>query len=790
MHWRPCARFVCKQAQPPSIGLPSSHIPCRYAACVLSLLTSSVAGVEPEMVSANCAAVVQAGGVEPLVGLLKHGSDGAKKYATITLSQLALGDSTGAEPEAQDQITTAGAVASLIQWLHDASLGPPALAARALECLAKDNTDTQTTIAEAGAIAPLVRMARGVDGDGTEGSRVAQHEGNGPLADAVAEGIGAGPTVAAQKAALIIMAKAKAKAQLEGQRCAAGALAALAEHHKINQIIVAAEGGIPPLVELLKRENATSPHENATRALWHCASDADNKLAVARAGGLPPLIRVLTTGSEQAQEWATAAIEALARDCPENQRHLCAAGAVEPLVQQLGSDVQATQYHAQGALLHIASPTDSNRNAVVKPLIGLLGVRNASATLMATKLIAMLGARASSNCAAIVGEGAIAPLVGLLGDGRNASELQVRVADALFFLSRSVEGKADIVKHGGVQPLVRMLSSANQEAQARASGALWHLAASSAAQQLIVSVGGVQLLVILLSSPRLDCAKHAAGALWRLEGGHADIKGAIVKAGGILPLVVLLGRSESPEAQELAAGVLSDLAKEKASIGNKRSIINVGGVKQLAKLLSNGTPGAQKHASCALWGLTLEGEYLREVVDADAVPLLVELLTNGDENVQGHAAAALSNVASDPKARSSLLELNAIEPLLALSKGPPTWLRAQATDILRQFDVEIPGFQADANEGAGGSTATGSGSSVWSEKKRAAKGRRTKRGEPSPRKSGGGATKRGDPATKKGRGAESHRPSKPAMSSRGAESHRLPKPASSRKPNVAARIGA
>ncbi len=59
------------------------------------------------------------------------------------------------------------------------------------------------------------------------------------------------------------------------------------------------------------------------------------------------------------------------------------------------------------------------------------------------------------------------------------------------------------------------------------------------------------------------------------------------------------------DAQELAAGVLADLAKEKGLA--KRAIVNVGGVGPLVTLLTLGSASAQKHACCALWGLT-QGE--------------------------------------------------------------------------------------------------------------------------------------------------------------------------------------
>lgn len=232
---------------------------------------------------------------------------------------------------------------------------------------------------------------------------------------------------------------------------------------------------------------------------------------------------------------------------------------------------------------------------------------------MATTILGQLASRSAANCAAIAAEGALTPLTTLLGDGRNASELQIRVADALFHLSHSTSNKEAIIKAGGVRwrscrargcvrltqahrprparhihihihkaasrleagrgggclaskreaalnstlalpqvpPLVKMLTSSNLEAQTKAAAAICHLAATTAGQQFLTSAAGVPVLVQLLSSERLDAAKYAAGALWHLEA-LGENKVAIVRAGGILPLVRLLRRQESGEAQELA----------------------------------------------------------------------------------------------------------------------------------------------------------------------------------------------------------------------------------------------
>ena len=60
---------------------------------------------------------------------------------------------------------------------------------------------------------------------------------------------------------------------------AAGALATLAKNNDCNQIMITEEGGIQPLVDLLK--TPSDSYESPTKALWHLAATEDNQSAIA-----------------------------------------------------------------------------------------------------------------------------------------------------------------------------------------------------------------------------------------------------------------------------------------------------------------------------------------------------------------------------------------------------------------------------------------------------------------------------------------------------------------------------
>jgi hypothetical protein len=556
------------------------------------------------------------------------------------------------------------------------STGPPELAARALSQIARRNKDTQATIAEEGAIAPLLAMLRL-----EVGAETARGGGGGRRSAR-----GAAPDLHAVDHAV------------ETRRWAAAAIAALADDNISTRIEIAEEGGIAPLVSLILAERESASYsrqaplvvESAVHALYHLASDEDNKLAIARLGGIPPLVRLIELddeGTDETMEWAAAALETLARGSHENQLALSRLEAIRPLTLLCGAEQPRTRAHAAGALLCIATPKENLTNVVV-PLVELLELRNPAALAIAAHLLAALAARGVAGRTAVADAGGIPSLVRMLGDGTNPAQLQIDAAACLFDLARTPNGKSSLAAAGGVSPLVQMLSCASVDAQTHAAGALWLLATVPACQPTLVNAGSIEPLVALLSSPSVAAATHAADALGQLGSG-SDNKAAIIKAGSVPPLVALLSASAPPEARESAAAVLAELSRGKKD-GAREAIAKAGGVELLVQLLSTDCePILVKHAAMALWGLTSEPALHGLVARAGAMPLLVALLQSDTHKgeVHGHAAATLSNVASDPTCRHLLTtQTNAMGVLMGLTQGGSAWLMSTATAILKQLD--------------------------------------------------------------------------------------------------------
>ena len=114
-----------------------------------------------------------------------------------------------------------------------------------------------------------------------------------------------------------------------------------------------------------------------------------------------------------------------------------------------------------------------------------------------------------------------------------------------------------------------------------------------------------------------------------------------------------------------------------------------GGVDPLIELLSDANLTTQRHATSALWGLAegKEGVYDKQIVEAGGIQPLLSMLLLNNEETRGFAAACLSCCIADNDARQLILKAGGAEPLLALVHSPSTWLRGQATQMLKALGV-------------------------------------------------------------------------------------------------------
>ena len=337
-------------------------------------------------------------------------------------------------PSSGDKVTSQGSSGDKVTLVAEGA----EVAAMALCDLARSR-EMQTTISEEGAIGHLVAMLASVEA----GGRPAE----------------------------------------SARSWAAAALGALAQGHSLNQTLVAVEGGLAPLVALLRPSMPPACTQHATRALTALAADLENQLAIgAVSGAFEHLVGMLSASSAALQADGVTALAALCRDCMPNQRACLETGAIAPLVRLLGAPVETCRKHASAVLGMLCEGAHaSHRRALLSAVVGATGrvPYGEHAPLAAIQTLASIAARSDAELEALAQLDETLPaLIGLLGHDHIHTREAEEAAQLLAVLSRRPERRDACVLAGAVAPLAHMLGSALGSARAAAVGSLASLASS------------------------------------------------------------------------------------------------------------------------------------------------------------------------------------------------------------------------------------------------------------------------------------------------------------------------
>ena len=265
--------------------------------------------------TANRAAIVEAGGIRPLVALTT-GTEKQKEYAAGALWFIAADNDAN-----QEAIMEAGGIKPLVELVKSGTNEQKKIAAGALMSLARNNSKAHVLIRVAGGIAPLVALVT----SGTAGQKEYTAMALASLAvsirnqNAIVAAGGIKPLVALVGSGT------------EGQsKYAAAALANLARGNAVTQAAIAAAGGIAPLVKLVT-SGTNGQKEEAAYALTNLSDKEENRAAIANAGGIAPLIALVRSGTEKHKEYAAKTLKNIAFG-EDIARMIADAGGIVPLL--------------------------------------------------------------------------------------------------------------------------------------------------------------------------------------------------------------------------------------------------------------------------------------------------------------------------------------------------------------------------------------------------------------------------------------------------------------------------
>merc|ERR1719329_1719349 len=153
----------------------------------------------------------------------------------------------------------------------------------------------------------------------------------------------------------------------------------------------------------------------------------------------------------------------------------------------------------------------------------------------------------------------------------------------------------------------------------------------------------VAALVAVLSDASLERRSLAAGAVGDLAAQSAEARIALINAGALPPLVVMLRSSQCGCA--CAAAALRNLAA-RCCPDSASAFSAAGAVPALVSLLREGCAAARGHAAGALSNLCSSTRCKISIVAAGAVPLFAAAIRGDSVECKTLAAAALQNLAA------------------------------------------------------------------------------------------------------------------------------------------------
>ncbi|KAF4388531.1 hypothetical protein CsatB_007979 [Cannabis sativa] len=180
------------------------------------------------------------------------------------------------------------------------------------------------------------------------------------------------------KEEILSLVEGLSSSHLETQRKAVKKVRLLSKENPENRILIAHNGGIPPLVQLLSYPDSKI-QEHAVTALLNLSIDESNKKLIAREEAIPAIIEVLQKGSIEARENSAAALFSLSI-LDDNKMIVGLSNGIPPLVELLQNGTIRGKKDAATALFNLslnqANKTRAISAGIVAPLLQLLNDRN------------------------------------------------------------------------------------------------------------------------------------------------------------------------------------------------------------------------------------------------------------------------------------------------------------------------------------------------------------------------------------------------------------------------------
>ncbi|MCD7447906.1 hypothetical protein HAX54_035837 [Datura stramonium] len=223
-------------------------------------------------------------------------------------------------------------------------------------------------------------------------------------------------------------------------------------------------------------------------------------------------------------------------------------------------------------------------------------------------------------------------------------------------------------RDGKFLSLIQDLSSSQLEVQRKAVKEIRMLSKENPENRtVIVNHGGIPPLVQLLSYPDSRIQENAVTALLNLSIDETNKK--LISKEEPIPTIIEILQNGNVGAKENSAAALFSLSMLDE---NKEAIGSLNGIPPLIELLRNGTIRGKKDAITALFNLCFSEQNVRLANEAGIVALLFQLLEKKNLEMVDETLSILLLLATHPDGRHEMGKLSFIETLVNLIRdGTP-----------------------------------------------------------------------------------------------------------------------
>uniref|UniRef100_A0A8C8VIK1 Armadillo repeat containing 3 n=1 Tax=Pelusios castaneus TaxID=367368 RepID=A0A8C8VIK1_9SAUR len=401
------------------------------------------------------------------------------------------------------------------------------------------------------------------------------------------------------------------------------------------------------------------------------------------------VVLMLNSPEEEVLAKACDAIYKFASKGDENKVTLLGLGVVEPLFKLVSHEDPLVRRNATMAFGILASNND------VKKLLRELDVTHSVIARLAPEEDIVIHEFASlclahmaveyTSKVQIFEQGGLEPLIRLLSSPD--PDVKKNSVECIYHLVQDFQSRAAVRELNAIPPLLDLLKSEYPVVQLLALKTFGIISNDREARIILRENQGLDHLFKILETKEFNDLHVEALAVVANCLEDVDTMQLIQQTGGLKKLLSFAEMSSIPDVQKNAAKAIAKAAYD----SENRKILHEEEVEKcLVNLLGTDNDGSKAAAAQAISAMC-ENLASKDVFGIQGIPQLVQLLSSENEEVKEAAAIALANLTTaSPTMENTNLDILSIEPLINVLSAKRDGTIANAATVLTNMATQEP----------------------------------------------------------------------------------------------------